>query len=206
MRPRLLRGKGRRFGVLEVLNSAGSGTIKKSVITPIYYFNWSFESVAGTLTPRQFECKLLSNQQMKEITTMREARVNKCHRATTRLLSATIISLAVVMAGVLPSVAQEQPSHEMEMKVPQTAMDHSAMAEHYQKKAAEYRADIEAHKKMLADYKKAAVETPKLGENPHVKAERLHCEKYIKAAEALEAEATESAKFHTLRAKEMEGK
>jgi hypothetical protein len=35
---------------------------------------------------------------------------------------------------------------------------------------------------------------------------RLHCEKYIKAAEALAAEADEMAKFHTLRAKEIEGK
>ena len=137
---------------------------------------------------------------------MRETKAKKHYGSTIRMLNAMAITLAIVMAGVLQIAAQDQPGHEMGMKVPQTAMDHSAMAEHYQKKAAEYRADIEAHKAMLAEYKKAAVETPKLGENPHVKAERLHCEKYIKAAEGLEAEALESAKFHTLRAKEMEGK
>ncbi len=41
------------------------------------------------------------------------------------------------------------------MKVPQTARDHSEMAEHYKKKTAEYRADIEAHKAMLAEYKRS---------------------------------------------------
>lgn len=135
--------------------------------------------------------------------------IGKNNKRTNKILANTMaLFLAIGIAAILQvkSAAQEQPGHDMEMKVPQTAMDHSAMAELYQKKAAEYRADIEAHKKMLADYKKAAVENAKMGENPHVKAERLHCEKYIKAAEALEAEATESAKFHTLRAKEMEGK
>jgi len=34
---------------------------------------------------------------------------------------------------------------------------------------------------------------------------RLHCPKYIKAAENLEQEAAESAKFHEFRAKELEG-
>ena len=47
---------------------------------------------------------------------------------------------------------------------------------------------------------------PKTGENPYSKQMRLHCEKYIKASEALAAEADASAKFHTLRAKELEGK
>jgi uncharacterized protein YlxW (UPF0749 family) len=132
----------------------------------------------------------------------------KSRPRTQILTGAMALLLAIGMAVVLPSKssAEDQSSDKMEMKVPQTAMDHSAMAEHYQKKAAEYRADIEAHKAMLAEYKKGAVENPKMGENPHVKAERLHCEKYIKAAEALAAEAAESAKFHSLRAKEMEGK
>ncbi|MBL8208882.1 MAG: hypothetical protein JNM09_31985, partial [Blastocatellia bacterium] len=43
-------------------------------------------------------------------------------------------------------------------------------------------------------------------ENPYIKKMRLHCEKYSKAAEALAQEADEMAKFHTMRAKEMEGK
>ena len=44
------------------------------------------------------------------------------------------------------------------------------------------------------------------GENPYVKKMRLHCEKYINASENLAREADEMAKYHEMRAKEMEGK
>lgn len=60
---------------------------------------------------------------------------------------------------------------------------------------------------MLADYGKGVAKNPKdTSENPYIKRMRLHCEKYIRAAENLEQEAVEMAKFHTLRAKELEGK
>jgi hypothetical protein len=93
------------------------------------------------------------------------------------------------------------------MKAPQTTQEHRERAEQYQKKAAEYRKEAEAHKKMLADYSKTVARNPKdTGENAYIKKMRLHCEKYIKAAEALAQEADEMAKYHTMRAKEMEGK
>jgi len=132
----------------------------------------------------------------------------KSRPRTQILTGAMALLLAIGMAVVLQSKssAEGQSSDKMEMKVPQTAMDHSAMAEHYKKVEAEAREDIAAHEKMLAEFKKGAVGNTKMGENPHVKEERLHCEKYIKAAEAFAAEAAESAKFHALRAKEMEGK
>src|SRR6266508_2614052 len=83
--------------------------------------------------------------------------------------------------------------------------DHSAHAQ--EMKAAEYRKEAEAHKKMLADYSKTVARNPKdTGENAYIKKMRLHCEKYINAAEALAQEADEMAKYHTMRAKEMEGK
>ena len=62
------------------------------------------------------------------------------------------------------------------------------------------------HKKMLADFKQTVAKNPKAGENPYSKNRRLHWEKYDKPVEVLAAEAAESAKFHTLRAKELEGK
>jgi hypothetical protein len=43
-------------------------------------------------------------------------------------------------------------------------------------------------------------------ESGYIKKMRLRCEKYGRAAEALAQEADEFAKFHTMRAKEMEGK
>ena len=123
----------------------------------------------------------------------------------TRLLLAAMTLLLAITVPVFAQ-AQEQKTSTHEMKVPETAKDHYDMAEHYQTVAAETREDIEMHKKMLADFTKSVAANPKSGENPYAKNMRLHCEKYIKAAEGLAAEADASAKFHTLRAKELEGK
>jgi hypothetical protein len=88
-----------------------------------------------------------------------------------------------------------------------SAEDHIQRSGPLMKKAAEYRAEAESHKKMLADYSKGVAKTPKdTGENPYVKKMRLHCEKYINAAETLAREADEMAWFHEMRAKEMDGK
>jgi hypothetical protein len=118
------------------------------------------------------------------------------NRTRTRLL---LSAITLLLAMAVPIFAQE-------MKVPETAKDHREMAEHYQKVAAQTREDIEMHKKMLADFNQSAVKNPKTGENPYSKKMRLHCDKYIKASEALAAEADASATFHNLRAKELEGK
>jgi hypothetical protein len=139
---------------------------------------------------------------------MLETISKRSNKPATRILaSGMTVLLAVVMATTLHSQSAAQDQMGNAMKVPHTAQEHHEMAELYQKKAAEYRADIEAHKVMLAEYKKGVAVNPKdPSGNPYIKAEKLHCEKYIKAAEALEAEAEESARFHILRAKEMEGK
>ena len=112
----------------------------------------------------------------------------------------------LLMAAITLLLAMAVPVFAQEMKVPETAKDHHEMAEHYQKVAAQTREEIEMHKKMLADFNQAAVKSPKTGENPYSKKMRLHCDKYIKASEALVAEADASAAFHNLRAKELEGK
>jgi hypothetical protein len=111
----------------------------------------------------------------------------------------------LLLAGTL-LLAMAIPVFAQEMKVPETAKDHHEMAEHYQKVAAQTREDIEMHKKMFADFNQAAVKSPKAGENPYSKKMRLHCERYIKASEGLATEADASAAFHSLRAKELEGK
>jgi uncharacterized protein HemX len=109
--------------------------------------------------------------------------------------------------GMAQDAKQDHSAHAQEMKAPQTAQEHRERAEQYRKKAAEYRKEAEAHKKMLADYSKTVARNPKdTGENAYIKKMRLHCEKYINAAEALAQEADEMAKYHTMRAKEMEGK
>ncbi len=125
------------------------------------------------------------------------------------LATAMLLMLAVIAPAHGTAVQQEHAGQAamQEMKVPQTADDHRKHAEHYQQKAVEYRADVAAHKKMLAEYSKRIVQNSKnTTENPYLKKMRLHCEKYIRAAEALALEADEMAKFHTFRAKELDGK
>lgn len=132
---------------------------------------------------------------------------------TTMWLLISVVSLMLTVTLPMLSLArgskQDHSDHAagQEMKVPQTAQEHRERAEYYQKKAAEYRQDAEAHKKMLADYSKEVARNPKeTSENPYLKKMRLHCDKYVKAAEDLATEADEMAKYHSMRAKELEGK
>jgi hypothetical protein len=135
--------------------------------------------------------------------------MNNIITKTTRITVVAALLILAVAAFNYPAPAQDHSGHQsgQEMKAPQTAQEHRDRAEYYKKKAAEYRADATSHKKMLADYSKGVAKNPKdTGENPYIKKMRLHCEKYISAAENLAREADEMAKFHEMRAKEMEGK
>jgi hypothetical protein len=130
----------------------------------------------------------------------------KINGTTTRLLLA---AMTLLVAITVPAFAQgpEQGNSAREIKVPVTAKDHYEMAEYYRKIEAQARQEVEMHQKMLAEFSKGVAKSSKdSNENPYIKNMRLHCEKYIKAAETLEVEAAESAKFHILRAKELESK
>jgi hypothetical protein len=137
-------------------------------------------------------------------------------RQTTNPTIRTFIAGAVLALAAILSIgatAQEAKRDRagdataQEMKAPRTAQEHRDRAEKYQKTAAEYRQEAEAHRKMLDDYSNTVARNPKdSSENPYIKKMRLHCEKYIRAAENLAREAEEMAKYHTMRAKEMEGK
>jgi len=134
----------------------------------------------------------------------------KTNTTTMRLLISVVALILIAglsILGMAQDAKQDHSAHVQEMKAPQTAQEHRERAEQYQKKAAEYRKEAEAHKKMLADYSKTVAKNPKdTGENAYIRKMRLHCEKYINAAEALAQESDEMAKYHTMRAKEMEGK
>lgn len=116
--------------------------------------------------------------------------------------------LTLAVSGLnQPALALNGHSQGQELKVPQTAQEHRERAAQYSKAAAEHRQEVAAHKKMLADYSKTVAKNPKdTGESPYVKKMRLHCEKYIKAAESHALEAEEMGKYHNQRAKELEGK
>lgn len=94
-----------------------------------------------------------------------------------------------------------------EKTTPETAEEHLAKAESYKKQAAEYRAVAEEHRQMKKDYAKKIYQHPKDRiENPWLKKMRIHCDKFIVDAEALASEANKMAEYHTLRAKELQGK
>jgi uncharacterized membrane protein YcgQ (UPF0703/DUF1980 family) len=145
----------------------------------------------------------------KQLNSRQGENMNNIITKITRVIVATALLVLAVAAFNLPASAQDPSGHQSgkEMKAPQTAQEHRDRAEYYKKKAAEYRGEAESHKKMLADYSKGVAKNPKdTGENPYIKKMRLHCEKYINGAENLGREADEMAKYHEMRAKEMEGK
>ena len=144
-------------------------------------------------------------------TKSKQIKGNKVTATVKTLAAGALLVLATALA--VPALAQDSKTdhsgHAMgqEMKMPHTAQEHRERAKQYQKKAAEYRQEAAAHKKMLVDYSKTVARNPKdTGESGYIKKMRLHCEKYSRAAEDLAREAEEMAKFHTMRAKEMEGK
>jgi len=125
-------------------------------------------------------------------------------KASALLLGAMVVLIAIVFSA---SRAAAQNNSNPEMRAPQTAADHLALADHYQKQAAELRGEVEMHKQMLAEFATDVAHNPKTsGENSYVKAMRLQYERYQQAADKMIAEDTELAEFHTLRAKELEGK
>lgn len=124
-----------------------------------------------------------------------------------KTLTISVLS-GLLLGGVtsmrpLPAAADTAMAPMMSM--PTTKDDHLKMAESYRNKATGYRGDAEFHRKMLADYMKGVPANQKAQpENGWIRKERVHCEKYIKEAETLAAEADQFAQFHTMRASELQ--
>ena len=93
-----------------------------------------------------------------------------------------------------------------DVNVPQTTADHMALAKQYAEKATAYRAEAEHHRKMSAAYAKSVATSPKNPSNPWAVKMQKHCMALVKDAEKLAADAQKAADYHTLRAKELEGK
>lgn len=117
--------------------------------------------------------------------------------ATVKHLIAAFVFATFVAAG-LPALADEA-------KIPETAADHEALAKSYKEQAAQYRKVAEDHKKMAEAYAKAHPDG-KTMKNPWNAKMQKHCQTLAKSAEKLAADADKAADFHTLRAKEVQGK
>jgi hypothetical protein len=131
-------------------------------------------------------------------------------RFTWALAAAVGLAMAVAPATSRAEVSTDPPpttqaEHDQGI-VPDTSEQHLEKAKRYEEKAAAYREDADEHRKMLAEYKKRVALNPKDRlENPWLKKMRVHCEKYIKEAEALAREADKFADYHRFRAAELRG-
>jgi ABC-type sugar transport system substrate-binding protein len=114
-----------------------------------------------------------------------------------------MITISLVAGSLLVTVPA---TYADEIKVPETAADHMALAKQYTEKAAAYRAEAESHRKMSEAYKKSVATSPKTPSNPWAVKMEKHCMAFVKDAEKLAADAQKAADYHTLRAKELEGK
>lgn len=116
--------------------------------------------------------------------------------------------LAVCLAGgAAAPLLPDGAAQAQEAKVPVTVEDHLALAKTYQEKAASYRKEVAFHKQMLENYKKSVPGPSKGGQaNPWAVKMQKHCQMLIKDAEKLAKDAEKSAEYHTLRAKELQGK
>lgn len=121
--------------------------------------------------------------------------------ALAALLAAPLgLGASTVFAG--PQTTAPSAEKGERVKAPVTPEQQLAKAEEYKKKAAAYRADAAAHRKMYADFLGRAV-TERPDEDPDRKAMRIHCEGYIDKADALANEAENFAAFHLMRANEL---
>jgi hypothetical protein len=91
-------------------------------------------------------------------------------------------------------------------KLPTTAAEHEALAKEYQDQAAQYKKVADEHKAMATAYGKAHPDSKGSGKNPWNAKMQKHCEKLSKDADKLAADSEKAADYHTMRAKELQGK
>jgi hypothetical protein len=93
-------------------------------------------------------------------------------------------------------------------KVPMTVEEHTALAKQYQEKAATYRKEAQEHRDMAAAARESALNAHKAHgqKDPSVAKMEKHCAALAAAADKLATENEKAAEFHTLRAKELQGK
>ena len=108
---------------------------------------------------------------------------------------------AIFLALLAPLLASA------ETKMPESPADHLALAKTYQEKAAAYRKEAADHRAMADAYKKTVPGPTKTGgENPGAKKMEKHCRAIATDADKLATDAEQAAEYHTLRAKELQGK
>ena len=93
-----------------------------------------------------------------------------------------------------------------DVKAPTTVAEHEALAKKYSGDAAQFKKVADDHRAMAAAY--AAVHQPTNGPKSNEGSDKMkkHCELLAKDADKLASDSEKAADFHTLRAKELQGK
>lgn len=97
-------------------------------------------------------------------------------------------------------------SHAEDVKAATTAADHEAMAKKYKEDAAQYKKVADEHRAMAAAYAKEHPDTKGGVKNSWNQKMQKHCEALAKDADKMAADSEKAADFHTMRAKEVQGK
>ena len=116
--------------------------------------------------------------------------------------SKTIVAMLVFVV----SAAFATATFADEMKLPMTAAEHEAMAKSYKEQAAQYKKVADDHRAMAEAYKKAHPDAKGGAKNPFNEKMQKHCAALAKDADKLAADAEKAADYHTMRAKELQGK
>jgi hypothetical protein len=110
------------------------------------------------------------------------------------------------LAAVLSATFLARATRADEVWLPQTAAEHRAMARAYQDKATAWRAEARYHRDMAADYRKAHPDRKSGAANPWTVAMEKHCYAIVKDVEKQATDAEGLARFHGMRALEIEGR
>ena len=117
---------------------------------------------------------------------------------TSSRITATLAALTLLLGGVT--------ARAEEMKPPQTAAEHAAMAKSYEEKVTAWRAEAAFHREMAAAYKRSHPDRKSGARNPSTVEMEKHCMAIVKDAEKLATDGEWAAKYHHQRALELEGK
>ncbi len=118
---------------------------------------------------------------------------------------AMLAGCTAVLISAGPGFAANVSPEEKAMKLPTTAEDHLTMAKSYEDKVAEWRKEAAYHREMAAAYKKTHPDFKGGVRNPDAVTMEKHCAKIANDAERLAKDAEDTAKYHRLRAKELQG-
>jgi hypothetical protein len=116
-----------------------------------------------------------------------------------KIVTAMLAGCTAVLLSANPTLAADPTREDRAMKLPESAADHLALAKSYEEKVEAWRKEAADHRAMAEAYKK---------ERPAGDADaatmQKHCKKIAEDAEKLARDAEDTAKYHRLRAKEMQ--